>query len=133
MSVLDVRAFFNLPQAEAAAEGQSQDEYMLVVRSGEMELALKVDQVLGVTSVPVSQIKDVAQTTQGIPAEYVLGLIETQKNSSRPDGNMAERSQKRLNGHTHGNVEKQDVTTAVVLHVPNLLSDPRLVISEELV
>jgi len=87
--------------------------------------------------VPVSQIKDATQTTQGIPAEYVLGLIETQANS-RPEGRAVERSQKRSNGHArgmaaHGAGEKQDVTSAVVLNVPNLLSDPRLIISEELV
>jgi chemotaxis signal transduction protein len=73
-----------------------------------MELGLLVDEVLGVEAAPVGRIQEAAGTVRGLPPEYVLGVTEWAGEGS---------------GFAH----------VVVLNLPVLLSDRRLIIHEEVV
>jgi purine-binding chemotaxis protein CheW len=116
LSVLDLRRLFNLPSAEAEADGElgtgEKGPYLVVVETSTMEIALLVDDVLTVESVPVSQIQDVVGTVRGLHPEYVLGVVAR-------------------NGVDPGTEENGSVV--VMLDLAALLADEHLVVHEEIV
>jgi purine-binding chemotaxis protein CheW len=111
-SVVDLQRFFNL--APARNDDPKETPYLVVVESPEMELALLVDDVLAVEALPVSQMQAAADTVRGLPPEYVCGVIEHQGLE--------------LPVFTNGNG-----SMLVVLDLPVLLADERLIIHEEIV
>lgn len=104
-SVLDLAHFLNLP---TASNDNDEKSYLVVVQSEALELALKVDTVLSVIALPESQLQE-ATDTLNIPAAIVRGVI--QNDNKDPDLPIF----------------------LVVLDLPQLLSDPQLIIHEELV
>jgi purine-binding chemotaxis protein CheW len=116
LSVLDLRHLFKLPSAEVEQDGDLDTEktgpYLVVVEAANMEIALLVDDVLTVESMPVSQIQDVVGTVRGLHPEYVLGVVAR----NDVDAGAGE------NG-----------SVVVVLNLVGLLSDERLVVHEEIV
>jgi purine-binding chemotaxis protein CheW len=116
LSVLDLRRLFNLPSAEAEEDDELDAEetgpYLVVVEMATMEIALLVDDVLTVESVPVSQIQEVVGTVRGLHPEYVLGVV------ARNDADA-------------GTGESGSIV--VVLDLAALLADERLVVHEEIV
>jgi purine-binding chemotaxis protein CheW len=113
-SVVDLRRFFGLPQAQV---DQDEDEdvgeglpYLVVVETPNMEIALLADDVLTVESVPISQIQDTAGTVRGLRPEYVRGVI----------------------AHAVGDAEETS-SMVVVLDLLALLADERLIVHEEIV
>jgi purine-binding chemotaxis protein CheW len=114
LSVLDLRRLFNLPSAEAEDELDAEETgpYLVVVEMATMEIALLVDDVLTVESVPVSQIQEVVGTVRGLHPEYVLGVV------ARNDADA-------------GTGESGSIV--VVLDLAALLADERLVVHEEIV
>ena len=64
ITVLDLRSFFQIPHTEDNHEPHE----VVIVHSGELEMALLAHQVLGVDSIPSSTIKSI----EHIP--YALGL-----------------------------------------------------------
>ena len=101
--VLDLARFLDLP---AASNGDG--AYLVVVQSEALELALKVDNVLSVIALPESHLQEAADTLN-IPATIVRGVM--QNDDGDPDL----------------------PAFLVVLELPQLLSDPQLIIHEELV
>jgi purine-binding chemotaxis protein CheW len=69
VSVLDLKRFFDLPE-----RGLSNQNQLIVVRSGEMELGILADEVLGVTSIDLEELQPPLPTMTGIRAEYLRGL-----------------------------------------------------------
>jgi len=69
VSVMDLRRFFDLPE-----KGLSNQNQLIVVRSGEMELGILADEVLGVTSIGREELQSPLPTMTGIRAEYLRGL-----------------------------------------------------------
>jgi purine-binding chemotaxis protein CheW len=104
-SVVDLARFLNLP---TTSNGDGEKAYLVVVQSEALELALKVDTVLSVVALPERQLQETADTLN-IPPAIVRGVMQ--------------------NDH-----EDPDLPTfLVVLDLPQLLSDPQLIIHEELV
>jgi purine-binding chemotaxis protein CheW len=69
VSVLDLKRFFDLPE-----KGLINQNQLIVVRSGEMELGILADEVLGVTSIDLEELQPPLPTMTGIRAEYLRGL-----------------------------------------------------------
>jgi len=138
ISVLDLRHFFDLPiphsvpvmeQEHSAATSQ----YLVVVKTqgavGPMEIALLTDTVLTVHLVPVSQVQPVTDMLiLNIRPDYVRGFIpyDGQANvgwfsDPTPPGEL-------LNLHA----EQNHSTLLVILNLPALLADKRLIVDEDL-
>ncbi len=117
LSVVDLRQFFGLPAAsEDDRNSDSLDEAMLqlvVVETPDMEIALLVDDVLTVESLPIGQMQDASGTVRGLRAEYVQGVIARQ-DPEADDGVEGDR-------------------LVVILDLLAVLSDPRLIVHEEIV
>jgi len=103
--VLDLARFLSLPTASG---GNGAESYLVVVQSEALELALKVDSVLSVITLPESHLEEAADTLN-IPTAIVRGVM--QNNGADPDL----------------------PPFLIVLDLPQLLSDPQLIIHEELV
>jgi purine-binding chemotaxis protein CheW len=116
LSVLDLRRLFDLPSAEVEEDDELDTEetgpYLVVVETANMEIALLVDDVLTVESVPVSQIQGVVGTVRGLHPEYVLGVVA--RNDVDPDAG-------------------ESGSVVVVLDLAALLADERLIVHEEIV
>jgi purine-binding chemotaxis protein CheW len=117
LSVVDLRTLFGLPVATGngqgkveAANGDEQNRaYLVAVETPEMELALQVDAVLSVVSMPVSQIQATTSAIRGLRADHVIGIGKWQASSDDNERLLA------------------------VLDLPALMRDERLVIHEEVV
>jgi purine-binding chemotaxis protein CheW len=115
LSVIDLRRYFGLPAVEESEDNEPAEDfrsvaevpYLVVVETPDMEVALLVDDVLTVKALPTHRMQAPTSAIRGIPAEYVQGVIE------------------RSNGY--------DAQTVVVLDLPTLLADGRLIVHEELV
>jgi purine-binding chemotaxis protein CheW len=83
------------------------DGFLVVVETPDVEVALLADDVLAVEVLPTSQVQDVADTIRGLPPEYVRGVAELGGNG---DGPMM-----------------------VVLDLPALLADKKLIVREEII
>ncbi len=112
LSVLDLRRFFDLVDAERGApEADSDVPYLVIVEAAEMEVALIADTVLSVEKMPTAQIQENIDAIRGIGPEYVRGIAE------------------RKGKETTSNLEK----LVVLLDLPKLLADERLIIDEEVI
>ncbi|MBS1191879.1 MAG: chemotaxis protein CheW [Rhodocyclaceae bacterium] len=69
LSVLDLRAFFELPQA-----GLSELNKVIILRQNDMELGVLADAVLGVQSIPRAEIQPGLPTLTGIREAYLVGV-----------------------------------------------------------
>ncbi|MBN1178854.1 MAG: chemotaxis protein CheW [Anaerolineae bacterium] len=115
LSVVDLRRFFNLPDKTsignpAPSESTADMRYLVVVETADMEVALLADSVLDVKSLPANAIQDTSGVVRGIPSEYVHGVLNVANAPTQ-------------NGGTD---------MVVVLDLPTLLADDRLVIHEEI-
>ena len=105
-SVLDLQNFFGLAPI---APDESQEQITLypdlvVVETLAMEVALLVEDVLAIDVFPSSQVQSATETIKGISSEYVRGVLDW--GADRP-------------------------RMVVVLDIPSLLADERLIIQEE--
>lgn len=98
LSVLDLARFLGL--ADRESDRQQPPRHLLVAEQPGMELALLVDEVLAVQSVPSSHLQPAGDTLSSLPGEYVRGVVEG--------------------------------SALVVLDLPALLADKRLIVREEM-
>lgn len=111
ISVVDLLTFLGLP-----SNRHSSDEYyLLMVQIPGMELALLVDEVLSVESLPLRQVQEASGMVRGLRPEMVRGLVV--------------RQQEQIAGATTNGGENE---TIVFLDLPALLSDPALIVREEI-
>ena len=110
LSVVDLRRFFGLPAAEPG-EAIKEGSHLVIVETPEMELALLTDGVLAVEKTPVSHIQDTANTVRGLRPGYTRGVVEFKGGELTTNGK----------------------TLVVVLDLPVLLADERLIVREEIV
>lgn len=104
LSVLDLQRFFELAPVEAEQKDMiAPFPNLVVVETPAMEVALLTEDVLAIETFAVSGIQDVTETIHGLGSEYVCGII------TRDDG-----------------------ASVVVLDLPALLADGRLIIQEEI-
>jgi purine-binding chemotaxis protein CheW len=120
ISVLDLQRYLNLPHPvleEDDYKASPHLRYLVVTGAADMEIALLVNDILGVESISNNQIRDSIYSMQGIPTEYVKGLVEHRirgvpQNEDNPDGNIP--------------------SLVVILDIAALLTDRRLVIHDSL-
>ncbi len=68
VSVLDLKALFNLPAADAPAHN------VLLLSNGEMRFGIAADYVAGVQQLPKSDLQPPPSTLEGFKGEYVTGV-----------------------------------------------------------
>ena len=106
LSVIHLRQFLGLPSPSNGAENKNKpNQRLLVLQAGEMEVGIQADNVFAIESIPVSQINKEDGNVRAIKPELINGLFMR-----------------------HGN--QQEIV--VLLNLPALLSDPKLVIHEEI-
>jgi len=126
LSVIDLRHFFGLaPAAQKQSNGSKataeQQNYgsagslqhmptLVITETPHMDVALLTDNVLAVEALPLSRMQAPIGTAQKIRAEYIQGVMERQNEGEATNGNPM----------------------LVVLNLPALLADERLVIHEEI-
>ncbi len=71
LSIIDIKKFFDLPERE-----NTEQKRVIVLCSEEMEFGMLTDEILGVKSVPLSDIQTSVETLNGIRAEYLRGITE---------------------------------------------------------
>lgn len=107
LSVVDLRQYLGLPE-DAANSGSG---YLVISENKDMEVVFLVDDIPGVELLPVREKALEDGILHGLRTEYIAGIAE------RKTVNKA------------GKVTKQHVT---LLNANALLSDPRLIIHQEL-
>ncbi|MBN1660517.1 MAG: chemotaxis protein CheW [Anaerolineae bacterium] len=107
LSVFDLATYFGLPTVKKRAEQGSQ--HLVAVETPDMELCLLVDEVVAVTPLAMSSLQEAAGNLQGLPPEYVRGIATDSAVSAAPWGEGL----------------------LVVLDLPALLADRRIVIDQE--
>jgi purine-binding chemotaxis protein CheW len=115
LSAIDLGRFFGLGTTSLSAETGSSaaGQYLVVVETPEMEVALLVDEVLAVQAIPDSQVQDAAGTVRGLSPEYVLGIASMATHPQSHNGNAA------------------GTALLVILDLVAILADPQLIVNEE--
>jgi purine-binding chemotaxis protein CheW len=113
LSVVDFRGFLGLPANNIRPQTPN-SQRLIVVQTGEMEVGFPVDAVFMIETVPVGKIRKEEGEVRGIKPELV-------------DGIFIHDFQGKATGKT-----QEGQSTIVLLNLPALLADPRLVIREEI-
>ncbi len=114
ISVVDLVRFFGLPdRSPAGGNGEQGQQYLVVVKTPEMELALLASNVLSVEDIPTGRLKEAEAMVRGLRAEYVLGIAERSPDRVQANGGTSD--------------------LIVVLDLEALLQDDRLIVHEEVV
>ena len=111
-SVVNLQRFFKLPAAESEGQTAPRRPFLLMVEIPEMEVALLADDVLSIEAIPAARIKDAIGTVRGLPPEYVRGVARRQNRDAK---------------------ESAASSLLVVLDLPTILADERLIVREEIV
>jgi purine-binding chemotaxis protein CheW len=69
LSVIDIKRFFDLPD-----KGLTELDKVVIVRSGEVELGIRADVVLGMWSIPRGDIQPSLPTLIGVRDKYLRGV-----------------------------------------------------------
>lgn len=69
VSIVDLKFFFDLPGTEHTPE-----ERVIVLRSGEMELGILADALVGIRTISLREIHPPLPTMAGVRAAYLLGV-----------------------------------------------------------
>jgi purine-binding chemotaxis protein CheW len=109
LPVIDLRRFLGLPARKNAETRAKTDQRLLVLQAGGTEVGIQADEVFLIASIPVSKIDTSDGAVRAIKPEFVSGLfIRTGQETQNQPG------------------------IVVLLNLPALLSDPRLVIRDEI-
>ncbi|HSJ57050.1 MAG TPA: chemotaxis protein CheW [Anaerolineae bacterium] len=109
LSVLDLAAYFGLPPAET--ESEPGNKHLVLVETPAMELCLLVDEVVAVAPLPMAGLTKTGVSLHTLPPEYVHGLLPGSPGSPAPWGDGL----------------------LVVLDLPALLADRRIVVNQEVI
>jgi purine-binding chemotaxis protein CheW len=71
LSVIDIKRFFDLPD-----KGLTELDKVVIVRSGEVELGIRADVVLGMWSIPRGDIQPSLPTLIGVRDKYLRGITK---------------------------------------------------------
>jgi purine-binding chemotaxis protein CheW len=71
LSVIDIKRLFNLPD-----KGLTELDKIVIVRSGEVELGIRADVILGMRSIPQGDIQPSLPTLAGIREKYLSGITK---------------------------------------------------------
>ncbi len=115
LSLIDLCRFYNLQDEEKSSELNPQVEFgespsMVVVEAPGMEVALYVKEVLTVEAFAASRIHEAGDILPRFPKGAVSGILFSQLKGSTEDRSMI-----------------------IILNVPALLADKRLIVNEEFI
>jgi purine-binding chemotaxis protein CheW len=112
LSVIDLRRFLGLPSNNAGTKSKD-TQRLIVIQDGEMEVGIQADEVFLIETIPAGKIRMEEGDVRGIKPELVNGIfMRTEQEKT------VEKTQK-----------GQEIV--VLLNLPALLTDPRLVIRED--
>ncbi len=114
LSVIDLRRYLGLPVNDAH-NGAKSIQRVIVVQDGEMEVGIRADDVFSIESIPASKIRSEDGDVRGIKPEFVTGIFI-------PADSAVQKAAVK---------EKSHEGIVVLLNLPALLADPRLVIRDE--
>jgi purine-binding chemotaxis protein CheW len=118
ISVLDLQLFLGLPVAEKKDGDEPVPRHLVLVETSDMEVALLVDEVIGIQNLPLKRIQDVDSAERELPAEYLRGIYL--KNEA--------------GGDTATSLESNKNTTLfMILNLSALLADKHLIVQEEII
>jgi len=112
VSVLDLQRFLGLPSGEQEGKVESGSRHLVVVGISTMELALVVDEVLAIESLPTNHIQDAASAVRTVQVEYMRGIV------SRTEADA---------------LAGVDTALMLILDLPALLADKRLIVHEDII
>jgi purine-binding chemotaxis protein CheW len=108
ISVVDLHRFLGLPSAEKEDGAESTARYMVVVETQSMELGLLVDEVKTVETLPRTLIQEASSVVRGIQIEYMQGIVVPTRAGA-------------------------DTSPRLILDLPALLADKRLIVHEDII
>lgn len=108
ISVLDLPRFLGLPRVAKEDKNEADSHDLVVVETSTMELAIQVDEVLAIEALPVSQIQEATSAVRGIQAEYMRGIVIPTQSGA-------------------------DTIPLLILDLPSLLADKRLIVHEDII
>ncbi|HSD83743.1 MAG TPA: chemotaxis protein CheW [Anaerolineae bacterium] len=114
VSVIDLQQFIGVEAAPHATTGLPSESYLVNVQTTEMEVALLVDEILGLEVIPIDQLHPIESAPHGFRTEFVRGAIQ--------------RGAVLRGAAQHPAAQAEDLL--IVLDVPALLSDQRLIVNE---
>ncbi len=106
VSVIDLQRFIGVEAASRPDDGQPPGSQLVNIQTTDMEVALLVDEVLGLEVIPIDQLHPIESAPHGFRIELVRGAAQ------RPAAHADD--------------------LVIVLSVPALLSDGRLIVNEAL-
>lgn len=112
VSVLDLQRFLGLPQVEKEGEVEPGTHHLVVIGTPAMELAMLVDEVLAIESLPISRIQEATSAVKTVQAEYMRGIVSCTE------------------ADTFIGV---DTPLILILDLPSLLADKRLIVHEDII
>ncbi len=131
LSALDLKRFLGLNQQSAPAPVETEKRYLVVVAIPEMELALIVDEVISIETLPVSMIQEPSSAIRGIRVEYMRGTVVRDEGLISVDLSTTT-VDKSTTVDLANSDEPENNSMMMILNLPALLSDKRLVIHEEI-
>jgi len=116
LSVVNLQRYLGLLASEKAPEAGPR--HLLLVQTPQMELALLVDEVISIQNLPVSHIQEAASVVRGLPAEYVQGVYIN--NDAGGDKTLPSE-------------DSENTPMLMILNLPAMLADKKLIVQEEIV
>ena len=107
VSVIDLARFIGATALAPREDEQASQAYLVNVQASEMEVALLVDEVLGLELISIADFRPIESAPQGFRAELIRGVAHSTALSGPAD-------------------------TLIVLNIPALLADDQLLINETL-
>ena len=115
LSVIDLRRFLNLPEGDGETD-KAVPKYLAVTQTENMEIALLVDEVLGVEALLSNPVGTDHTAMPNLPQEYIKEIV-SRENTSRDA----------LQNHA------DNPGLVVILDLPALFADEHLIIQEEII
>ncbi len=130
-SVLDLQRFLNLQPLEQTGKGRASIQHLIMVETSDMEMAILVDEVQAIDTLPVKQIQEANSSVRGIPSEYVRGIFLREGNHSNQT--QADRNRHEPWCNSTSSMHEGESTLVVILDLPAIFADKRLIIHEDIV
>lgn len=137
-SALDLRRFLGLTGVNGETD-ESGQQHLVVVEVPEMELALVVDEVLHIDTLPISRLQEPTSAIRGIPNEYIRGVIVRSEDENEngdgdgdgrnPSGTLTAAFQ--IPMKREGMQIETNHNLMVILDLPAILRDKRIIVHEE--
>lgn len=137
ISVIDLPGFMGFSSAEREGNHNPTMQYLIVVETPCMDVALAADEVLAIETLPVSRIQEATSAVQGIQPEYMRGIVvRTQADIDQ------EKMNRNGKGETNPSIDNPNAANSftgieagilLILDLPALLADKRLILHEDII